>query len=165
MSAAGTPCSCSSGRLAFGGFNYGRTFKYLDDIEISKSNNRNVVQSSGTEKRATSRRITVRTSISATGCLTPRTGFNFLHADTVDEEARHTTYDYLSTPAGDTLEKWQLLHRTRDQQLPVSRQTGTALVADSQLDWVINQSRHDPDRAGSPFRQLFPRFRRQPAAW
>lgn len=126
----------------FGGFNYGRTFKYLDDIEISKSNNRNVVQSSGTEKKSN-----ITTDYGANINIgyrlfdTLELGFNFLHADTVDEEARHTTYDYLSTPAGDTLEKWQLHYTEREiNNYQFRGKLELPQVADSQLDWVINQA-------------------------
>jgi len=134
----------------FAGLNYGRNFKFLNDIEISKSNNRNVVQSSGHEKKSNiTTDFGVNLNIGYRPLETLELGFNYLLANTVDEEARHTTYDYLSTPAGDTLEKWQLHYTEREiNNYQFRGKLELPLLADSQLDWVINKAsttQQEPD--------------------
>lgn len=134
----------------FAGLNYGRNFKFLDDVEVSKSNNRKVVQSSGHEKKSN---ITTDYGVNLNLGYRPfdelELGFNYLLAHTADEEARHTTYDYLSTPAGDTLEKWQLHYTEREiNNYQFRGKLELPVVVDSQLDWVINKadtSQSEPD--------------------
>lgn len=134
----------------FGGLNYGRNFKFLDDVKISKSNNQKIVQSSGREAKSN---ITtdygVNFNIGYQPFDTLELGFNYLLAHTSDEEARHTSYDYLSTPAGDTLEKWQLHHTEREiKNYQFRGKLELPILADSQFDWVINKadtSQSEPD--------------------
>lgn len=134
----------------FGGINYRRDFKFLDEAQLERSDRFNNVTASGTRQKSN-----VTTDYGANLNIGYKVtdwaefGFNFLLAHTTDEEALHDDYTFLSTPAGDTLQKWQL-HFTERQinNYQFRGKFDLPPVADSQLEWVVdtaNTMQNEPD--------------------
>lgn len=135
---------------AFAGATYTRDFRSYPRIRISRSNNRGFVVRSGHEQQGN-----VLTALNLNFNLAWRPadplelGYNFLRAHTSDEEARHTVYDFLTSPEGDTLDQWQL-HFT-ERQINNHQWRGRLELeplAGSQLEWVLNRAdtaQREPD--------------------
>lgn len=124
----------------FGGVNYGRTFKLAQNIELSRSNNRGFVEKSGHADQSnvsTDYGVNFNVGYRATDNL--ELGFNYLLAHGTDEEVRHDVYDFLASPAGDSLEQWQL-HFTERELVNYQFRGKLDLpeLADSQLEGVLN---------------------------
>ena len=124
----------------FAAMNYGRNFRFAENIKLSRSNNQGVVDKSGTEDLSnivTDYGVNFNLGYKVTETL--EVGFNFLLAHTADEEARHTTYDYLQSSPGETLEQWQL-HFTEREINNYQFRTKLELpdVFGSELDAVLN---------------------------
>jgi len=124
----------------FGALNYSRNFKSYENIELSRSNNRGFVEKSGHEDQAN---ITtdygVNLNVGYKVSDNVELGFNYLLAHSTDEETRHTTYDFLASPAGDTLQQWQLHFTGREiNNYQFRGKVELPPLADSQVDWVLN---------------------------
>lgn len=124
----------------FGALNYSRNFKFYSDIQLSRSNNRGFVEKSGYEDQANiTTDLGVNFNLGYKLSDEVELGFNYLLAHTTDEEARHTVYDYLASPEGDTLEQWQLHFTDREiNNYQFRGKVELPPLAESRLDWVLN---------------------------
>ena len=134
---------------AFAGVNYKRDFLLIENAEVNRYNSNGTPAKQGTETRGnvlTSEGANVNLGYD----LSPyaQFGFNFMLANTTDEETRHDTYNYVQG-RDDTLEQWQM-HYTERQVLnyQLNGHHDLRALADSDLDWVVgiaDSTQNEPD--------------------
>ncbi len=130
--------------------NYSRNFRAFQDSEVSRANLYREVEKSGLEDKSN-----ISTDYGANLNLGYRLfdhlelGFNILLAHTTDEEAIHTTSDFLLNEPGTALEQWQLHFTERAiNNFQFRGKLELPGLADSQLDWVVNLAdtfQNEPD--------------------
>ncbi len=123
----------------FAAVNYSRNFRSLNDYNVGDYSGLLTVKKLGRETRSN-----INTDYGANVNLGYRLsddaefGFNFMLAQSVDEEARYTSFHFLEGREGDTLEKWQLHYTERQIQNYQLRGHHTfPFLADSKFDWTV----------------------------
>jgi outer membrane receptor protein involved in Fe transport len=142
----------------FAGVNYGRRFELLSDYERADYGGLLNLQKRGHETKSN-----IKTDYGANVNLGYKLsqdheiGFNFMLAHSVDEEARHTTFDQLvEGRTGDTLEKWQLHYTDREiQNYQVLGHHGFPFLADSKVDWTVSYATTTQDEPNHRFMNYF----------
>ncbi len=142
----------------FAAFNYARNFRLLDDYEVGDYTGELRPKKTGKETRSNINtdygfNVNLGYQLSEDHEL----GFNFMLAHSVDEEARHTTFDkIIEGPAGDTLEKWQLHHTEREiQNYQLRGQHHLPDLLDSKLDWTVGLATSSQDEPDHRFMNYF----------
>ncbi len=134
----------------FGGLNYGRNFKMIEDGVVNRYNPNGSPKRLGTESRGN-----IVTEYGANVNLGydlseyAQFGFNFMLANSVDEEARHGTFPF-NEGQEETLERWQV-HFTERQILnyQIHGHHDLPFLAESKFDWVVslaNTTQNEPDQ-------------------
>lgn len=141
----------------FASFNYGRKFSLLDDYEVGDYSGLLTPKKTGRETRSN-----VNTdwggnvNIGYELFRGHEIGFNFMLAHAVDEEARHTTYDFLEGREGDTLEKWQLHYTDREvQNYQLRGKHDLEFLLDSRLEWAVGLANSTQDEPNHRFMNYF----------
>ncbi len=142
----------------FAAFNYSRNFRLLDDYEVGDYSGELQPKKKGRETRSNINtdygfNVNIGYQLSEDHEL----GFNFMFANSVDEEARHTEFDKLfEGSAGDTLVKWQLHHTEREiQNYQLRGQHHLPYLADSKLDWTLGLATSSQDEPDHRFMNYF----------
>lgn len=135
----------------FGGINYNRVFRMIENGIVNRYNYNGTPNRLGTEDRGN-----VDTDYGANVNLgydlSPNTqiGFNFMMANSTDEEARHGTYPFTEGREDQNLERWATRYTGREihnyqlhghHELPV--------LADSKVDWAVglaDSTQNEPDQ-------------------
>ena len=141
----------------FAAFNYARKFTLLDNYEVNDYSGLLTLKKSGTETRAN-----INTDFGGNVNLGYKVsddhelGFNFMYAQSIDEEARHTTFDYLEGREGDSMEKWQLHYTQREvQNYQLRGAHNLPYVLDSKLDWTVGMAKSSQDEPNHRFMNYF----------
>lgn len=136
----------------FGGLNYNRNFKSVEDAVVNRYTPQGAVKRLGTQDRGN-----IDTDYGANVNLGyepwkgTQIGFNFMLVHSTDEEARHGTFTHVEgRDENEILERW-LLHFTereiQNYQLHGHHEL-PPLLADSKLDWAVglaNTTQNEPD--------------------
>lgn len=135
----------------FGGLNYKREFRAIDEVTVRRFNPDGLSTKTGVEQRGN-----INTDYGANINLgyelgeNSNLGFNFMLAHSTDEEARHATFvNVEGRDIGESLEQWQL-HFT-DRQILNYQLNGhhdLSFLMDSKIDWAValaNTTQNEPD--------------------
>lgn len=142
----------------FASMSYNRRFELLEDYEIARSTGLLTLSKSGYETKSN-----VKTDYGANVNLgyelteNAEFGFNFMLAHSVDEEARHTTYDKIvEGGSGNILEKWQLHYTERDiQNYQIHGHHKFPNLLESKIDWTVGISQTTQDEPNHRFMNYF----------
>jgi len=141
----------------FASMNYSRKFELLNDYQVGRYGGLIDRQKTGRETKSN-----IKTDYGGNVNLGYRVsdnaefGFNFMLTHSVDEEARHTTYDFLQSQPGYRLEKWQLHHTEREiQSYQVRGHHDFPNLAESKLDWTVGLANSTQDEPNHRFMNYF----------
>lgn len=141
----------------FAAFNYARTFKLLHEYEVADYSGLLTVKKSGKETKSN-----INTDYGGNVNLGYKAapdhefGFNFMLAQSIDEEARHTSFNYLEGREGDSLEKWQLHYTERQiQNYQLHGHHKLPYLADSKLDWAVGLAASSQNEPNHRFMNYF----------
>jgi TonB-dependent receptor len=134
----------------FGGLNYRREFRAIDAATVGRYSPDGTATRTGAEQRGN-----INTDFGATVNLGydlwpgSKLGFNFMLAQSTDEEARHTSFGFVEG-RDDSLEQWQLHYTDREiQNYQISGHHEMPSLWESEFNWVVgiaNTSQNEPDQ-------------------
>jgi hypothetical protein len=135
----------------FGGLNYARNFRLIDEASVARVSGLGVETRGGAETRGnittdTGANVNIGYGLSENAEL----GFNFMFAESIDEEARNTRWTrFESNPPGYVQEQWQLHHTARQvQNFQLRGRHDFPGLADSKFTWnagLANTTQDEPD--------------------
>ncbi|HTD65953.1 MAG TPA: TonB-dependent receptor [Candidatus Limnocylindria bacterium] len=135
----------------FAGMNYKRNFHLLENYTVNKYNPDGSPTRLGRETRGNIN-TDYGANVNLGYALSPEheVGFNFMMADSIDEEARHTRSDFVEGGLdNEVLEQWQLRYTERQIfNYEINGRHQIPVLADSKLDWVVGiatTSQDEPD--------------------
>ncbi len=133
----------------FGGLNYKRNFYLIENATVNRYNANGSPDLLGEKTQGNivtdyGANVNVGYDLSPVGQF----GFNFMLANSTDQEARHSTFDHVEG-RDDTLEMWQIRNTYREiQNYQVNGQHELEFLADSKVDWVVSYAtttQNEPD--------------------
>ncbi len=134
----------------FGGFNYKRDFRAIDEAVVNRYSPSGLPTRLGVEQRGN-----IDTDYGANVNLGynlwegSQVGFNFMLAHSTDEEARHGSFGFVEGRS-DALEQWQLHYTDREiLNYQFSGHHELPFLLDSKVDWVValaDTTQNEPDQ-------------------
>lgn len=134
----------------FGGINYSRTFRLIEDGIKNRYNPNGTPKRLGTETRGNigtdyGANVNLGYDLSEYAQL----GFNFMLAHSTDEEARHGTYPF-TEGQDESLERWQIHFTDREiLNYQLHGHHELPFLAESKVDWVValaSTTQNEPDQ-------------------
>jgi outer membrane receptor protein involved in Fe transport len=134
----------------FGGLNYGRAFRLVEDAIVNRYNPNGSPRRLGTEDRGNIG-TEYGANVNLGYDLSPyaQLGFNFMLAHSTDEEARHGTFPF-NEGQDESLERWQIHFTDREiLNYQIHGHHELPFLAESKVDWVValaNTTQDEPDQ-------------------
>ena len=133
----------------FGGVNFKREFRAIDEAIVNRYSPDGTPTRQGVEQRGN-----INTDYGANVNLGyepwagSQLGFNFMYVHSTDEEARHASFGFVEGRE-DSLEQWQLHYTDREVlNYLLNGHHELPFLLDSKLDWVValaNTTQNEPD--------------------
>jgi len=135
----------------FGGLNYNRVFKMIENGTMNRYNYDGSPNRLGAEDRGNvvtdyGGNVNLGYNLSEYAQF----GFNFMMANSTDQEARHGTYPFTEGKEDQTLERWALRYTGREiYNYQLHGHHELTFLADSKVDWAVglaDTTQNEPDQ-------------------